>query len=385
MLIHLSVDILKIFGDSVVLDYTNGQFSPVSPLSPLSPQFSSVTSLSSQQSSLGVLSLDEEGNEVFRQRGGEVDPSREPFADSHLESRQYTIRPPANLFDEVSTVDVLDHFLYIFEGLVQTLCQEFEPQDYVQFSLESRNLTEPVTIPFRRVDTLDVDRIFASVERVLTSSTQLDFVMYLQPSKNIRSPSPKILNFHGITDKDGKVFLDFKREMAFYDSDEIAIVDLYMDVSEVKNVHEDQYSISAQALSNMSVETRSLPAARVVTVENLATLVEGALLGIHFSYGKDGNLIMIGNVHYKYTLPIVLARCLGFLEASGKISELVRDLNKGNVMISSRSTNDDGIPNVVDVTFLLNGNGKLFLLHSQNRNIWNYVSKKLHSDAFFVL
>ena len=206
--------------------------------------------------------------------------------------------------------------------------------------------------------------------------------MYLQPSKINRNPSPKILNFHGTTDKDGKVFLDFKREMAFYDSDEIAVVDLYMDVARVKNVHENQYSISAQALSDKSVQTKPLPAALVVTVENLATLVEGTLLGIRFSYGKDGNLIMMGNVHYTYTLPIVLARCLGFLEASGEISELVRDLNKRNVTISSRSTASDGIPNVVDVTFLLNGNGKLSLLHSKNRNIWNYVSKNSIQTIF---
>lgn len=142
------------------------------------------SSSSSSTSSIGVLSLDEEGNEHFRQRGA-VEPEIETFDNSPLssvlrrgaefnaefyaESRQYVVRPRAHLLEAFNAVDALHEFLYVFQMLIEEIRTDFNPQDYVQLTIESENLRPPVTIPFRCVDHLYVNRVFATVEKVLNS------------------------------------------------------------------------------------------------------------------------------------------------------------------------------------------------------------------------
>lgn len=198
---------------------------------------------------------------------------------------------------------------------------------------------------------------------------------FKKPSVMDRRPSPKIINFHGVTDEKGKIELDYSQEMRFSDKDEISVSDIYMDLSQVENIKEGQYEIQALDLDDETLVTRFCPAAHVVTVEDLASLVESLLIGIRFSYKNNENLVMEGELETRYTLPIKLARCLGFLEASGQISQFIQDLNKGNAVIALRSTDQSGVPNVVDVTFNVNGSGKVQLMRSKNRNIWNYVSE----------
>lgn len=200
--------------------------------------------------------------------------------------------------------------------------------------------------------------------------------MYMKPSTfgDDRYQRPTLINYNGITDSQGEVHLHFNADTAFSKTYEASVSSLYMDISNVNNIKQGQYSVSARDLSSNTTVTREVPEGRVVTLENLATLLESTLFGMQFSYTSEGNLVAEGSVNKTYTLPIVLARCLGFLNADKSVSALVRKLNNGNATIATRSTENDGVANAVDVTFLTNGNGKCSLLTTRDRNCWNYVS-----------
>ena len=182
--------------DSVAVDYSSLQQSPQSVVSDVSGVSSSSSgssdsststssTSSSSDSSFGELSVDEDGNEHFRQRGGADAVGVEPFENSELfsvlrrnteynaefytEARQYVIQPRAHMIDAINPADALHEFLYVLSMLIAEIRRDFNPHDYVQLTVESENLREPVTIPFRRVDQLDVDRIFGTIEKVLNS------------------------------------------------------------------------------------------------------------------------------------------------------------------------------------------------------------------------
>lgn len=198
-------------------------------------------------------------------------------------------------------------------------------------------------------------------------------------------PMPQLLYFRGTTNAKGIVPLDLKRESMFSEHDEIAVTDIFMDVSRVKNVHEGRHFVSgidrtSQGLPSWDV--KSLPASRVVTVEDLATVIEGTLVGMRFSYTNDQNLVLEGSPGWTYKLTETLARCLGFLTASGEVSALIQHMNKGNVDLWFRPSEQKGDARELHIRVLQNGNGKCQLLTGRGRNIWNYVSEKSIQTLF---
>lgn len=193
---------------------------------------------------------------------------------------------------------------------------------------------------------------------------------------------PKLLHFRGTTDDKGTVPLNLIRESSFSRHDELAVTDIFMDIREFKNVEEGRHFVAADDGSQGNWDIKILPATRVVTVENLANVIQETLVGLVFSYTNSGNVIVEGIPGSSYKMNDTLARCLGFLTPSGQLSAFVQDLNKDDVLLSFQPNTHGRDDRELHIQFLQNGSGKCRLLTDKTRNIWNYVSEKSIQTLF---
>ena len=192
---------------------------------------------------------------------------------------------------------------------------------------------------------------------------------------------PKLLHFRGTTDKNGIVPLNLIRESSFSHHDELAVMDIFMDIRNFKNVQEGRHFVAVYDNSAEEWTVTSLPAARVVTVENLCRVIQETLVGLYFSYTNNGNVVMEGSPGVTYSINETVARCLGFLTPSSQLSSLIQDLNK-DTLIQLHSNEHGRDDRELRITFLQNGNGRCRLLTDKDRNIWNYVSEKSIQTLF---